>query len=357
MSFLHRFTSPYAPTPDNWKIILETDFGQDKKKVKYRSEQVCDWLYKKVVNDFALMSNLPQELREGLKERFPSMLLKIARKSVSTDGTIKYLLQLHDNSFIEMVTIPEKDKLTLCVSSQVGCARGCAFCATAKNGLKRNLDSSEIVEQIVLAIKESGGKSLTNIVFMGMGEPLDNLDNVVRAIRIIQDNRALSFSPRRITVSTCGVIPGIRKLLDSGLKVKLAVSLNAAIQKKREELMPVTKKYPLKQLKEELMYFRANTPFRITFEYVMIKGFNMGRDDAKAIVKLLGNISCKLNLISWNATDDSDFRRPTAEEVDQFISHLQPFPFAVTYRKSRGMDIEAACGQLSAKHDREKSVG
>ncbi|MFA5499296.1 MAG: 23S rRNA (adenine(2503)-C(2))-methyltransferase RlmN [Candidatus Cloacimonadia bacterium] len=342
--------SPFELSAEEWSDVLLNELQLEPKKIKYRVEQICDWLYKKQVSDFESMSNLPQDLRDRLKEKYSSELPKIVRKSVSVDGTKKYLLELTDSSYIEMVTIPEKKKLTLCVSSQVGCARGCAFCATAKNGLKRNLTSSEIIEQVVLAIRENPDRTLTNIVFMGMGEPLDNVVNVIKAVRILQDDRCLSFSPRRITVSTCGVIPGIRKLMESGLKVKLAVSLNAAIQRKREILMPVTKQYPLSDLIEELKYFRANTPFRITFEYVMIKDFNIGREDVKAIIKLLGQISCKLNLISWNETDGSNFKRPSEQEVDQFIKQLHQFSFAVTYRKSRGMDIEAACGQLSARY-------
>jgi len=186
---------------------------------------------------------------------------------------------------------------------------------------------------------------------MGMGEPLDNYSNVFQAIKLIQNEKTFSFSPRRITLSTCGIIPGMHKLLASKIKVKLAVSLNSAIQEKREYLMPVARQYPLPELKQALQLYRRNNPFRITMEYVMFRGFNTNEEDAKALIKLLGDLSCKVNLISWNDTSScSSLQTPTEEEIDRFIKHLLPLPFAVTYRKSRGGDISAACGQLSADY-------
>ncbi|MBW6515394.1 MAG: 23S rRNA (adenine(2503)-C(2))-methyltransferase RlmN [Candidatus Cloacimonetes bacterium] len=347
----NRNVSPIAYTPEDWQEILIPLCDNSIKTARYRSIQICDWIFKKFVPDFSLMSNLPKQLRDYLANHYPLQFPLIKQKTVSNDGTTKFLLKLADNSHIEMVLIPEKEKLTLCISSQVGCLRRCRFCATGDIGFKRNLDSAEIITQLLLAFRYSLGRRITNLVFMGMGEPLDNHVNVFRAIRLMQDNRLLSFSPRRITVSTCGLIPGIRKLLAEKVKIKLAVSLNSAIQEKREYLMPVAKLYPLKELKQDLQLYRRNNPFRITLEYVMFKGFNTGKEDARALIKLLGDLSCKVNLISWNETQcNSEFQAPSPDEIEKFISYLQPLPFAVTYRKSRGKDIQAACGQLAANY-------
>ena len=318
---------------------------------KYRISQIFNWIYKNFTLDFFKMTNLPKPLQTALNDNFDSFLPQVLKTETSKDGTKKFLLQLYDGNSVEMVLIPFKNKNTLCVSSQVGCARNCKFCATAKMGLIRNLQVYEIISQIFLANKmlNQSGKRLTNIVFMGMGEPLDNFDNVISAIKILENEQTFSFSPRRITISTSGVVPGIYKLIETGLKIKLAVSLNAAINAKREILMPITKKYPLAQLKEALLKFRKSTPYRITFEYVMIKNFNMFDEDLKAISSFLGDISCKLNLIPWNKVDFLDYESPTEEETIEFERKLQKNSFAITRRRSRGADISAACGQLAIK--------
>jgi 23S rRNA (adenine2503-C2)-methyltransferase len=296
------------------------------------------------------MTSLSEALRIKLQSILSISIPTIITKTVSNDGTTKYLLSLQDRSNIEMVIIPNGKKNTLCISSQVGCARECTFCATAKLGLNRNLETHEITSQVFLAIREMGEDKLTNIVFMGMGEPLDNFENVVKAIRILQHDLCFNFSPRRITISTSGVIPQIAKLAETGLKLKLAVSLNSAIQSKREILMPISKTYPLSELKKNLLDFRKKTPYRITFEYVMIKDFNIGQEDVKALLKFLGDISCKLNVIKWNEVDDLPFETPATREIDKFISSMNVLSSAVTYRRSRGADIGAACGQLAAKN-------
>jgi len=317
---------------------------------KYRANQILNWIYNKYTTDFSEMTSLSETLRTELQDILEITIPTIITKSSSSDGTTKYLLSLHDRNNIEMVIIPNGKKNTLCISSQVGCARKCEFCATAKLGLTRNLETHEITSQVFLAIKELGEEKLTNIVFMGMGEPLDNFDNVVKAIRILQNDLCFNFSPRRITVSTSGVIPQISKLADTGLKLKLAVSLNSAIQVKREKLMPISRTYPLSELKKTLIDFRKKTPYRITFEYVMIKDFNLGHKDVKALLKYLGDISCKLNVIKWNKVDDLPYETPSNGEIDRFISSMNVLSSAVTYRKSRGADIDAACGQLAAKN-------
>jgi len=317
---------------------------------EYRAKQILNWIYSKHTIDFSEMTSLSETLRVKLQETYQIGIPKILNKVVSVDGTTKYLLTLQDESKIEMVIIPNGKKNTLCISSQVGCARQCEFCATAKLGFTRNLDTYEITSQVFLAIIELGEEKLTNIVFMGMGEPLDNYENVVKAIKILQHDLCFNFSPRRITVSTSGVIPQISKLADTGLKLKLAVSLNSAIQSKRELLMPISKVYPLTELKKTLIDFRKKTPYRITFEYVMIKDFNIGREDVKALLKYLGDISCKLNVIKWNKVEDLPYETPSAIEIDKFISSMNVLSSAVTFRKSRGTDIDAACGQLATKN-------
>ncbi len=330
--------------PDELKKYL---FSIDEKK--YRVKQILNWIYNNNELNFSRMTTLPFEFREKLFDKFSNFLPVIIKKEVSIDGSVKYLLELEDELRIEMVLIPNEKKNTLCVSSQVGCARECKFCATAKMGLKRNLKVYEIVAQIFIILQELKKNKLTNIVFMGMGEPLDNLQNVIKAIKIIQHNSGFKFSPRRITISTCGIIPKIKELTESNLKVKLAVSLNSAIQEKREELMPMSRQYPLSDLKKSLIDFRKKSSFRITFEYVLIKNFNTGKEDIKALKSFLGDISCKLNVIVWNEVDTMPFKAPSEQEVRNFIESMQELSSAVTFRKSRGSDISAACGQLAAE--------
>ncbi|MCK4654388.1 MAG: 23S rRNA (adenine(2503)-C(2))-methyltransferase RlmN [Candidatus Cloacimonetes bacterium] len=316
---------------------------------KYRTKQVLNWIYANKTLNFHNMSTLPESLREILTRDLDNYLPQILKVDISSDGTKKYLLSLADDKRIEMVLIPREEKNTLCISSQVGCAHGCNFCATASLGLIRNLKVYEILSQVFLAMMELKQKKLTNIVFMGMGEPLDNLENVIKSVKILQHEQCFKFSPRRITISTCGIIPKLKELTDSGLKIKLAVSLNSAIQEKREKIMPSCKKYPLPELKKALLNFRKGTPYRITFEYVLIKDFNMGKEDVKTLLKFLGDISCKLNVIVWNEVESLPYKAPTENEIENFINSMKKLSFAVTFRKSRGEDINAACGQLAAK--------
>jgi 23S rRNA (adenine2503-C2)-methyltransferase len=314
---------------------------------KYRIQQLLSWLYQKFVSDVNGMSNLPLSFRQMLTEKYSFALPEIIDKVVSIDGSTKYLLRLEDDEKIEMVVMPADGKATLCISSQVGCARKCRFCATGKLGLKRNLETHEIIGQIVLAMRELMPDVLTNIVLMGMGEPLDNFDNLISSLNILADTEALCFSPRRTTVSTCGVAPQIRRFSDSGVKAKLAVSLNTAIDSKRDELMPVNMLHPLEELKSSLRHYLSRNTFRITFEYVMIKGFNMGREDLKALIKFTGDLSCKINLIPWNKVAGLDYESPTPTEITDFRNALLKVNKAVMLRNSKGDDIAAACGQLA----------
>lgn len=337
-------TSLLALTPQEFeaKIIASGE-------KKFRAKQILDWVYVKKVYDFDEMSNLSKKFREDLKENFRLTLPKIVDKRESADGSAKFLIELYDSKKVEMVLMPHEDTATLCISSQVGCARRCQFCATAQLGLKRNLNTDEIIGEILLAKQHLDGKRLSNIVYMGMGEPLDNYDNVVQSVRIITSPQALGMSSRRITISTCGVVPKIRRLSLENIKVKLAVSLNAAINAKRDVIMPVNKKFPLQDLKKALLDFRRNTAYRITFEYVLIKNFNMGKDDIREIKKFIGDQSCKLNIIAWNEVEGLDYESPSKEDIDEFKEALSSLSCQIIQRDSRGMDIDAACGQLALK--------
>lgn len=329
--------------------------GNGEKSERYRAAQITDWVYKKQVYDYDLMTNLSKNIRENLSRKTSITLPKIAGKSLSTDGTEKYLLTLRDGEQVEIVIIRDikkasmTEKSTLCISTQIGCVRGCSFCATAKLGLKRNLAVEEIVGQFLTAKLICGERKLTNLVFMGMGEPLDNYDNVCKAINIIRNENMISFSPRRITLSTCGVVPGIIRLSEEDMKVKLAVSLNSADQRKREMIMPVARRYTLTDLKKALLTYQKKNR-RITIEYVMISNFNTSKDDAVKLMRFLGDISSKINLIAWNESKlIPEYKAPEQEEIDRFIGYLLPFSNAITYRKSKGADIAAACGQLVAQ--------
>ena len=317
---------------------------------KYRSQQIVDWLYSKDVYSFADMTNIGKADRAKLDDIFDLSLPEIETEEISVDETRKYLLKLEDEQYIEMVLIPADEKLTLCISSQVGCKRGCEFCATSALGYVRNLTVSEIMGQIILARKLAGTQKLTNIVFMGMGEPLDNLNNVVKTVKIMQDERGFNFSPRRVTISSCGIVPELIKLADMEMKMKLAISLNSAIDAKRRILMPVNGRYPLSHLKPALIYFSKKSPHRVTFEYVMIRNFNMEAEDIKALRSFTGDMSCKINLIPWNPVPGSKYQAPSTAEINAFQKELfSTADISVTLRNSKGQDINAACGMLAGK--------
>lgn len=321
----------------------------------FRVRQLQSWIYRKFVFDPAQMTNLPADFKAALTAAFDLSMPKIADQKLSADGSTKYRLILADGAQIEMVLMPNDKKLTLCVSSQVGCARACSFCATGRIKRKRDLQSHEIVQQILLASREAG-RSLTNLVFMGMGEPMDNLQNVLDTLTLIQHERSLAFSPRRTTVSTCGIVPGIQRLADSGVRVKLAVSLNAARDEVRDELMPVNLKFPLAVLKKALLYYLNKSAFRVTLEYILIPDVNMSPADIKALRKFSGDLSCKINFIPYNSVPFLPYRSPTEEEIQSFMEMARQLPQAVTLRRSKGSDISGACGQLvaGASHDKQE---
>jgi 23S rRNA (adenine2503-C2)-methyltransferase len=339
----------HALTPDSLGPVL-AELGVP----AYRSGQVLAWVYGRGAADPAEMSDLPRELRAELAERLQGPALETSRISRSADGTVKMLLRLGDAEAIESVLIPDDDRLTLCVSSQVGCGMGCGFCATARLGLKRNLRVEEIVGQIirareVLARERVGCGHLTNLVFMGMGEPLHNLDRLLGAIEILTAPWGLGISPRRITVSTVGLVPQMRRLLES-TKVHLAVSLSATTEEKRRELMPVTKRYGLAELMETCRTLPLPRRKRITFEYVMLAGENDSDADARRLVGLLHGIRAKVNLILFNPFPGAGFAPSPRERVERFQAALLEHGVHATIRESRGPDIAAACGQLAAQH-------
>lgn len=322
---------------------LVTSLGEK----RYRARQVMEWVYHHNISSLEEMTNLPKEFRNRIGNIFYLSTLKAKKVKTSNDGTHKFLFELQDGNCIESVLIPEKKHLTICVSTQVGCALGCAFCLSGKNGLIRNLTPSEIVNQICTIKHEFLPANETlNIVFMGMGEPLANYANTLKALHILTSPFGLNFSKRRITVSTAGLIPEIKRL-GQELPVNLAISLNAANNSLRNSLMPINKKYPLKKLLEVASKTPLPSRKRITFEYILIKDINDSLKDAEKLATLLQGIRCKINLIPFNEHKDVGFKRPNDEAVEIFRQFLNAKHFSVAVRKSKGNDILAACGQLS----------
>ncbi len=316
---------------------------------QYRTGQIRQWLFNKMVASFDEMSNISIAVRERLKETAFISTIEKVKTQVSEDTTEKYLFKLHDGHLIEAVLIPEKDHFTLCISSQAGCAMGCAFCHTAKQGFKRNLTPAEITEQVIEAKRGMDNpEKLTNIVLMGMGEPLANYENVVTAVNNIIDDNALNFSRRKVTLSTSGLVPFINKLGED-TPVNLAVSLNAGDDETRNRLMPVNKTYNLKSLMEACRDFPLPNRKRITFEYILIKGVNDRKQDALNVAKLLRGIKAKVNLIPLNPGPDPEMQAPSWDDMTRFQDLLAEKGYTVIIRKSKGQDILAACGQLSGK--------
>lgn len=322
---------------------------------KFRATQVMKWIHQLGVTDFQQMNNISKELRNKLAEISCIQNLQVTKDLISKDGTRKWLLQLPDGNHIEAVFIPENDRGTLCVSSQVGCALDCSFCSTGRQGFNRNLSTAEIISQVWLAAhlledEKKPGRKITNVVMMGMGEPLLNFDNVVRAVRIMMDDFAYGLSKRRVTVSTAGVVPAMDRLGDT-LDMRLAVSLHATNDALRDELVPVNKKYPLKELMAACRRFIAkqNTRSRITFEYVLLDGVNDRPEHARELIKLLKGIPTLMNLIPFNPFEGSGYNTSSKQAVSRFSEILHNAGMTTVVRKTRGEDIDAACGQLAGK--------
>jgi len=327
----------------------------------FRSGQVFKWLYLKLAKDFEQMTDLGKDLRALLSDHFYIGCLTLEDKQVSVDTTQKYLFRLSDGAHIETVLIPEKNHFTLCVSSQAGCAMNCRFCLTAKGGLVRNLTVAEIIAQIrdvrfFLLQKGIDPLRLSNIVFMGMGEPLANYDNLIQALSIILDtDSGMKFSARRVTVSTCGLVPAMLQLGEAS-PVNLAVSLNATDNQTRSYLMPINNTYPLEQLLAACQNFTMKPRNKITFEYIVIKGVNDTPRHARQLVRLLTPIRAKINLIAFNRHPGSDLEQPDPEKVQAFLQILLDKNMTAILRKSKGADILAACGQLRAGHKDAKAI-
>jgi len=318
----------------------------------FRTNQILNWLWDKSENNIDNFSNVPKRLRNLLKEEFYIERIKLETALHSADGSIKFLFSLFDGEKVESVYIPDGERKTVCVSSQVGCALGCLFCATGKLGFKRNLRFYEIVE-LVRFIRDYVGERITNVVFMGMGEPFLNYDEVIKAARLLNDNHTFKIGARKITISTSGIILGIYRLAQEKEQFKLAISLNSAIQSKREYLMPIAKKYTLIDLKKAIKYYFNKKRRWITFEYIQIPGLNDGDEDIKALEAFIEDIPCKINLIPYNPVPQAPFRAPTKDEIKKFHSKLLELKYTVTLRKSRGQDIKGACGQLAYLKSKE----
>lgn len=317
----------------------------------FRAKQVWQWLWQRGVTDFAEMTNLSKATREALKEAFYFDKLTAHRVQTAGDQTVKTAWKLHDGEVVESVLIPGNQKFTVCVSSQVGCKLGCKFCATGTLGFKRNLTPGEIFQQVTEARKaaEAQGFPLSNIVFMGMGEPLLNYENVMKAIERLTAEDGLAMSPYRITVSTAGIPDKIRQLADDGARFNLAVSLHAAKENVRSSLMPVNKAYPLSRIAESLKYFVEKTGTRPTFEYLLLKDINDSPDDAKALAQYCRQFPIKINLIEYNPVEDSGFHHSPDKHRDEFVKFLEGCNMVVNIRHSKGKDIDAACGQLAGR--------
>jgi len=327
-------------------------FFLENNQQKFRIKQLNEWLWEKGANSFDQMSSLSKDLRELLNEKFEFNSAKIDQEFKSTDGTIKFSFKLFDDKLVEGVLIPSKKRVTACISSQIGCSLDCTFCATGTMGLSRNLSSSEIFDQVFKLNEESEknyGRSLTNIVFMGMGEPLLNYNNLLNAIHHITSEKGMGVSPRRITVSTAGLSKQIMKLADDEVKFNLAISLHSAIDEIRSEIMSINNSVNLQTLKESIRYFYEKTNNRVTYEYILFKDLNDDLDAARRLAAFCRISPCKVNLIEYNTIDGFDFEKSTEENTEGFIEFLEHRNIIVHLRKSKGKDIDAACGQLVNK--------
>ena len=315
----------------------------------FRAEQIFKWIHQEKVKEFEEMTNISIELREKLKERYTICNYKIIKKQESKDGTIKYLFDVLDGNAIETVLMSYHHGYSICVSSQIGCKMGCKFCASTGINFVRNLTSGEIVEQII-AVEQDTGVRISNIVFMGIGEPLDNYDNVVNAIRIINNPKGLNIGARHISISTSGLVPKIYRLAEENIQCTLSISLHATNNEKRSSMMPVNKSYPIEELIKACKDYIVKTNRRISFEYALAKDNNDNLEDAKELVKLLKGMLCHVNLIPINKIENGIYSKSTNENIIKFRDYLNEHGIVATIRRELGSDIDAACGQLRRKN-------
>ncbi|NJK92302.1 MAG: 23S rRNA (adenine(2503)-C(2))-methyltransferase RlmN [Blastochloris sp.] len=323
---------------------------------EYRRRQLIEWIYTKRANSFEVMANLPKDLRSHLERHYRLNPLELVTGQGSGDTTRKFLFQLHKGDYIESVLIPaspalygeRSDRHTLCLSTQVGCAYGCKFCASGLDGWKRNLTPGEIHAQI-MEVERHGGKKINNLVFMGMGEPLANFDNLMVAIDVINADWGLNIGARHITISTSGLVPRIRDLADQPRQLRLAISLHGASNSVRDQIMPVNKKYPVEELLEACAYFQSKKKKMITFEYILIEGINDQLEQARLLVRHARKLHAKINLIPYNTVEGLDWNRPNRKTIHAFADILKQANISCTIRLEKGHDIAAACGQLRLK--------
>ena len=347
-----------STNPDELGLIVE-EIGEK----AYRTNQVLEWVFRKRAESFEAMSNVSKPLQAALTERFSLRTMTLARVEGSEDTTRKYLFKLNDGRFVETVLIPaspalygeKSDRRTLCVSSQVGCAYDCKFCASGLAGFTRNLTAGEIVEQIIQVEKHAGAR-VDNLVFMGMGEPLANLTNLLRAIEVLNAEWGVGIGARHMTVSTSGLAPQIRKIADFPLQIRLAISLHGASDEVREKIMPVNKKYPLAELFESLDYWRNHKKQRLTFEFILIEGVNDTPEQARLLAQKARALDAKVNLIPYNTVEGLPWSRPSVRAQERFRDIVEKLGGFVTLRREKGHDISAACGQLRLKQETELGI-
>jgi len=330
-----------------------TSFFTEKGDKAFRAKQVYEWLWKKSARSFDEMTNLPKPTRELLNENFAINAITIATSQISKDRTIKNAFRLYDGNIVEGVLIPTESRMTACISSQVGCSLTCAFCATGKLERLRNLDADEMYDQVAIIKKQSEEKygiPLSNIVYMGMGEPLLNYKNVLESVEKITSPEGLGMSPQRITISTAGIAKMIKKLGDDKVKFNFALSLHAANDEKRNKIMPINEQNSLEALADALRYFYEKTGTRVTYEYIVFKDFNDDVSDARELETFCRIVPCKVNIIEYNPIGDSEYHQTTESRLKKFVAYLENKGIIVNVRKSRGKDIDAACGQLANKN-------
>ena len=318
----------------------------------FRAKQILEWLWQKSVVEIEAMTNLSKSLREKLASEFEILPVRVYKSQFSNDGTVKSGFKLHDNHLVEGVLIPTETRMTACISSQVGCSLTCKFCATGYMKRERNLDAAEIYDQVILIknqAEERFNQPLTNIVYMGMGEPLLNYQAVLESVDKITSPEGLNWSPKRITVSTAGIAKMIKKLGDDGVKFNLALSLHAANDEKRNTIMPINESNSIKNLTEALNYFYKKTGNKITFEYIVFNGFNDTIEDAKDLLRFCKRVPSKVNIIEYNPINEADFKNADQDAIEKFANYLETNGVNVNIRRSRGKDIDAACGQLAIK--------
>lgn len=316
----------------------------------FRAKQIYQWMHEKLAVGYEDMSNLSKDLRDKLQKENTFIKLNIAQVQESAiDGTRKYLFELPDGNVVESVWMKYHHGNSVCISSQVGCRMGCRFCASTLDGLERNLLPSEMLEQIYSIIRHTGER-VSNIVVMGTGEPMDNYDNLIRFLRLISDDKGQNISQRNITVSTCGIVPNMRRLAEEKLQITLALSLHATTDEKRKQLMPIANKYSLKEVIDACKFYFEKTGRRITFEYSLVAGINDTKEDANELVDLIRGMNCHVNLIPVNPIKERDYKQSNKEQIGQFRARIEKSGISATVRREMGRDIDGACGQLRRKH-------